>query len=236
MTQKRNTIDPTKIYRKCVETQDFDKMEDHCEAFDRACNNVCDEELAANVSVLEKVKCHKTEQEIRRIIVGTHWGNPICATCKENHPDKLHPCEECLLQFYCSEECEEKHWEIHKTQCRNKHAPFDRLTDPYRPVVLGINKPYNAIMDAALSSGRAKPVPGQATVIIFQDEQQIQNWNLLKEKDMTSYALIMNFPLNVLPPSIQVNSPIDKTYLIGVGISRDSLEDVRIVSYRLVFF
>jgi len=139
MAERVPIIDPTAVFRRCVASRDFRRMEDHQEAFDRACNNVCDEEVAASVIALRSIGHQGTDAEMRKLAVSTHWGNPICAICYERRHDKLHPCQECLLQFYCSEECEEKHWEFHKTQCRVKDAVFDAKNDLYRPAIVKLN-------------------------------------------------------------------------------------------------
>ncbi len=86
------------------------------------------------------------DAKLRETIVYMHWLNPICGACgKKGNDTKLEPCEFCGLEFYCSRECEETHWERggHSHVCARDDAPFDAAASPYRPALLRVEPPTN---------------------------------------------------------------------------------------------
>jgi len=50
---------------------------------------------------------------------------PLCTGCvKVVDGDKLKSCSRCFKGKYCSRECQEKHWKIHKKVCVNAKQPL----------------------------------------------------------------------------------------------------------------
>ena|ERR1019366_2411535 len=98
--------------------------------FFKACRNVSKQELEAyakNITV--------SDQELREIVVATHWSNPICNICHTTDAN-LQYCDFCCLVFYCSQKCEEDDWNQHRPICCNSDAFFDTLRALYRPVIV----------------------------------------------------------------------------------------------------
>lgn len=53
--------------------------------------------------------------------------NRICEQCGDKSDiKKLSICGSCALAWYCSKECQEKHWPTHKLRCCKKDGPLNK--------------------------------------------------------------------------------------------------------------
>ncbi|HIE85112.1 MAG TPA: zinc finger MYND domain-containing protein [Dehalococcoidia bacterium] len=60
--------------------------------------------------------------------------NRICEECSyKNTLTNLSICSDCALAWYCSKECQTRHWNTHKLRCCKRHGPLD---DGYQAIVL----------------------------------------------------------------------------------------------------
>lgn len=118
----------------------------------QAAKNVSKAEIAAFRKFTEKypnnLLAKFNEEEIRIHIARSHSYYPICHNClKKGEGVVLKSCAKCLLIFYCSVDCQKKHWKReHKKTCCNPDAPFSE-TDPYAIVLIQVDKeeisPFN---------------------------------------------------------------------------------------------
>jgi hypothetical protein len=68
----------------------------------------------------------KTDDDIKKMLTNVRWTNPICDYCLDkSNPNNLFLCKDCLLTFYCSENCMEKHSKKHSKRCCNINGPLD---------------------------------------------------------------------------------------------------------------
>lgn len=52
--------------------------------------------------------------------------NRICEACGDKSDiRKLSICTDCCLSWYCSKECQVRHWSTHKQRCCNINGPLD---------------------------------------------------------------------------------------------------------------
>ena len=74
------------------------------------------------------------EQKILHGLVFNRLSNRICESCGNKRDiRKLSICEGCCLSWYCSKECQTRHWPIHKQRCCVKDGPLDT---GYQQIVL----------------------------------------------------------------------------------------------------
>jgi len=60
--------------------------------------------------------------------------NRICEECSyKNTLTNLSICSGCALAWYCSKECQARHWNTHKLRCCKRDGPLD---DGYQAIVL----------------------------------------------------------------------------------------------------
>lgn len=60
--------------------------------------------------------------------------NRICEECSyKNTLTNLSICSGCALAWYCSKECQTRHWNTHKLRCCKRDGPLD---DGYQAIVL----------------------------------------------------------------------------------------------------
>ena len=53
--------------------------------------------------------------------------NRICEQCGDKSDiTRLSICGSCALAWYCSKECQEKHWPTHKLRCCKKDGPLNK--------------------------------------------------------------------------------------------------------------
>jgi hypothetical protein len=64
-----------------------------------------------------------------------------CAGCGALAPD-LKQCGKCKLAFFCTRECQMKHWSLHKRCCSKLAMGRDMYGDPADPFPMPLNEPY----------------------------------------------------------------------------------------------
>lgn len=66
----------------------------------------------------------KPDDQLCYALAYIRWINKICDQCgyKED-PPILKRCMKCCLSFYCSKECQRKHWDEHKKDVENLMVP-----------------------------------------------------------------------------------------------------------------
>ena len=69
---------------------------------------------------------------IASLLVTRRWNNPVCDQCSQKEgKTKFKRCALCLINVYCSKECQTKHWLLHKLRCQKTAGPLDE-TGPQR--------------------------------------------------------------------------------------------------------
>jgi hypothetical protein len=67
-------------------------------------------------------KCVKVAQ----ILAFNRLANRICEECGDKSElTALSICSDCALSWYCSKECQGKHWDTHKLRCCKRTGPLD---------------------------------------------------------------------------------------------------------------
>jgi hypothetical protein len=93
---------------------------------------------------------------------------------------------------------------------------------------------YNQIIDAALHSGRVVAIAGQASLIVFRNDEHIAQWISFAASN-TDSVRIVTVPLGFIASIVGISQSIDATYLIGVAIGQSAdLSDTILKSYRLL--
>jgi hypothetical protein len=72
---------------------------------------------------------------LRHALAYNRLANRICEQCGDkNDIIKLMICEDCCLSWYCSKECQVKHWNTHQLRCCNEYGPLDK---GYQAIFMG---------------------------------------------------------------------------------------------------
>ena len=77
----------------------------------------------------------KNNEKIRHLaqcLVFNRLSKRICDYCGKQE-DNLKICKNCCLSWYCSTDCQKKHWDIHKLRCCNINGPLD---EGYQKILL----------------------------------------------------------------------------------------------------
>ena len=75
-----------------------------------------------------------TVNHVRQMLVFNLLANRICENCGDKRDTrKLSLCNDCALAWYCSKQCQENHWNIHKLRCCNPQGP---LNEGYQSIAI----------------------------------------------------------------------------------------------------
>ena len=71
-------------------------------------------------------KPHEKIMKASQMLAFNLLTNRICESCGyKDIPIKLSICSNCVLSWYCSKECQRRHWDTHKLRCCNRQGPLD---------------------------------------------------------------------------------------------------------------
>jgi hypothetical protein len=105
------------------------KLEDNEPFVLKAVNNLpeADTEVLLNVMKDDPQPLEEKRKQAALMCTFNLLANRICEQCGDKSDiTQLSICNSCALAWYCSKECQEKHWPTHKLRCCKKDGPLNK--------------------------------------------------------------------------------------------------------------
>lgn len=116
-------------------------MENGENLFIKAVNNMPNKDIQLVVEKMTDDNRIPAEEKVNKaasMLTFNLLANRICEECGDKSDiTKLSICGSCALAWYCSKECQEKHWSKHQLRCCNKDGP---LNDGYQAIAFAKRK------------------------------------------------------------------------------------------------
>jgi hypothetical protein len=110
-----------------------------------------------------------------------------CSYCQKSSAEKLNQCARCKKQYYCTKECQKKHWKAHKADCQAVKE-LTKEENKRLPLTWDQLKEFDGVAEGRKLEVRfLDRVPGQRLIALCKDRAGVA-------KRIEAYTTSMNIP------------------------------------------